>query len=175
MKKYPGVVPGIVKNLADPEGLGRIELQFNKIPDAIRSSWARVAAPLAGNSRGAFLMPEIDDEVLVAFEDGDFDHPYVVGFLWNGVDVPPETTNQNRIIKTPGGHQLRFEDTAGQKKVILTSDGGHRVEIDDSAQTVTVRTSSGNQTIILDDGTQSVTIRGGQRAIKMSNGLIVMT
>lgn len=175
MKKYPGVVPGIVKNLADPQGLGRIELQFNKIPDAIRSSWARVAAPMAGNNRGAFLMPEIDDEVLVAFEDGDFDHPYIVGFLWNGVDVPPETTNQNRVIKTPGGHELRFEDTAGQKKVILKSEGGHRVEIDDSAQTITVRANSGNQSIVLDDATQSVTIRGGGRMVKMSTGLIVMT
>ena len=120
-------------------------------------------------------MPEIGDEVLVAFEDGDFAHPYIVGFLWNGVDTPPEITNENRIIKTPGGHQLRFEDTGGQKKVILTSAGGHRVEIDDSAETITVRTNSGNQSMVLDDGTQSVTIRGGQRNIEMSGGLIVMT
>lgn len=175
MKRYAGVVPGIVKNLDDPKGLAQIELQFNKIPDEARSAWARVAAPMAGRDRGAFFMPEIDDEVLVAFEDGDFDHPYVLGFLWNGVDTPPETTTQNRIIKTPGGHQLRFEDTNGAKKVILTSHGGHQVEIDDSAQTITIECHSGNQFIVLDDAASSITLRGGQRMMKMAGGTIEMT
>jgi uncharacterized protein involved in type VI secretion and phage assembly len=175
MSGYPTVKIGLVKNLDDPQGLGQIECEFKKYPDPIRSAWARVAAPMAGKDRGAFLMPEIDDEVLIVFEDGDFDHPYIIGFLWNGVDVPPETTNQNRVIRTPGRHELRFEDTAGQKKVILKSEGGHRVEIDDSAQTITVRANSGNQSIVLDDATQSVTIRGGQRMIKMIGGFIVMT
>lgn len=175
MSGYPSVKLGLVKSLDDPQGFGRIELEFKKYPDVIRSAWARVAAPMAGKDRGAFLMPEIDDEVLVTFEDGDFDHPYIIGFLWNGVDLPPETTNQNRVIRTPGRHELRFEDTAGQKKVILKSEGGHRVEIDDSAQTITVRANSANQSIVLDDATQSVTIRGGGRMIKMSAGFIVMT
>jgi len=174
-KRYPGVVSGLVKNLDDPVGLGRIELEFNNFPEAVRSAWARVAAPLAGKSRGAFFMPEIDDEVLVAFEDGDFNFPYVVGFLWNGEDTPPESTNQNRVIKTPGGHQLRFEDTAGAKKVILISDGGHQIEIDDTGRTITVKTNSGNQFIVLDDIAQSITIRGGQRMVKMAGGMIAIT
>ena len=155
MKTYPGVVTGIVKNLSDPEGQGRIELVFPWLSDSVRSSWAPVASALAGKDRGAFFMPEIDDEVLVAFEHGDINHPYIVGFLWNGVDTPPESTNQNRVIKTPGGHQLRFEDSAGAKKVILKSHGGHHIEIDDSAG--------------------SVTVRGGGRQIVMANGEIRMT
>ena len=155
MKRYPGVATGIVKNLSDPEGLGRIELEFRWLSDSMRSSWAPVAAALAGKDRGAFFMPEIDDEVLVAFEHGDVNHPYIVGFLWNGVDTPPESNNQNRVIKTPGGHQLRFEDTAGAKKVILKSHGGHHIEIDDSAG--------------------SITVRGGGRQIVMANGEIRMT
>lgn len=175
MKRYPGVVSGIVKNLDDPVGLGRIELEFNKFQEPVRSAWARVAAPMAGKARGAFLMPEIDDEVLVAFEDGDFNFPFVVGFLWNGHDTPPESTNQNRIIKTPGGHQLRFEDTGGAKKVILISDGGHQIEIDDTAKTITVKTGSGSQNIILDDIGSSITIRGGGRMIEMRTGLITMS
>jgi uncharacterized protein involved in type VI secretion and phage assembly len=174
-KLYPGVVSGLVKNLNDPAGLGRIELEFNKVPEPVRSAWARVAAPMAGKERGAFLMPEIDDEVLVAFEDGDFDVPYVVGFLWNGQDTPPESTNQNRVIKTPGGHELRFEDTGGSKKVILRSDGGHKVEIDDSAQTITVVTKSGNQKIVVNDTASSITIRGGSRQIEMLGGFITMS
>jgi uncharacterized protein involved in type VI secretion and phage assembly len=175
MKRYPGVVTGIVKNLNDPDGQGRIELQFPWLSDSVRSSWAPVASALAGKERGAFFMPEIDDEVLVAFEHGDVNHPFIVGFLWNGVDTPPETTNQNRVIKTPGGHQLRFEDTDGAKKVVLKSNGGHHVEIDDSAETITIKTNSGNQFIVLNDASNSVTVRGGGRRVDMIGGQIKMT
>ncbi len=175
MKRYPGVVTALVKNLNDPAGLGRIELQFPWLSDSVRSSWAPVAAPLAGKDRGAFFMPEIDDEALVAFEHGDVNHPLIIGFLWNGVDTPPETTNQNRIIKTPGGHQLRFEDTDGAKKVILKSNGGHQIEIDDAAETVTIKTNSGNQFVVLNDANKSVTVRGGGRLIEMANGKIQMS
>ena len=158
-----------------PQGQGRIELQFPWLSESQRSSWAPVAAPLAGKERGAFFMPEVDDEVLVAFEHGDFDHPFIVGFLWNGVDTPPETTHKNRIIKTPGGHQLRFEDTDGAKKVILKSNGGHQIEIDDTAETITVKTNSGNQCIVLSDTSQSITLRGGQRMVQMIGGMILMS
>ena len=175
MKRYPGVVTGIVKNLNDPNGHGRIELQFPWLSDSLRSSWAPVASALAGKERGAFFMPEIDDEVLVAFEHGDVNHPFIVGFLWNGVDTPPETTNQNRVIKTPGGHQLRFEDTDGAKKVILKSNGGHQIEIDDTAQTITIKTNSGNQFIVLNDASSSITVRGGGRRVDMVGGQIKMT
>jgi uncharacterized protein involved in type VI secretion and phage assembly len=175
MKRYPGVVTGIVKNLNDPDGQGRIELQFPWLSDSVRSAWAPVASALAGKERGAFFMPEIDDEVLVAFEHGDINHPFIVGFLWNGVDTPPETTNQNRVIKTPGGHQLRFEDTDGSKKVVLKSNGGHHVEIDDAAETITIKTNSGNQFIVLDDASNSVTVRGGGRRVDMAGGRIEMT
>jgi uncharacterized protein involved in type VI secretion and phage assembly len=175
MKRYPGVVTGVVKNLSDPDGQGRIELQFPWLSDSVRSSWAPVASALAGKERGAFFMPEIDDEVLVAFEHGDVNHPFIVGFLWNGVDTPPETTNQNRVIKTPGGHQLRFEDTDGAKKVVLKSNGGHHVEIDDSAETITIKTNSGNHFIVLSEASNSVTVRGGGRRVDMVGGQIKMT
>jgi uncharacterized protein involved in type VI secretion and phage assembly len=155
MKKMNGVVTGVVKSFNDPTNQGRILLQFPWLSDTQPSSWAPVAAALAGKSRGAFLMPELGDEVLVAFEHGDFDHPFIVGFLWNGVDVPPETTNQNRVILTPGGHTLRFEDTQGAQRVILRSSGG--------------------LTLTLDDAAQSITITGGGRIITMAGGTVTIT
>jgi uncharacterized protein involved in type VI secretion and phage assembly len=143
MKHYPGVVTAIVKNLDDPAGQGRIEVQFPWLSDSLRSSWAPVAAPLAGKQRGVFFMPEIGDEVLVAFEHGSFDHPFIVGYLWNGVDTPPETELKNRVIKTPGGHTLRFEDGDGGKKVILKSSNGHQIILDDAGTTVVVQLKGG--------------------------------
>ena len=97
------------------------------------STWAPIAAPLAGKNRGALFMPEVGDEVLVAFEHGDFDHPYVVGFLWNGEDDVARERADNRVIVTPGGHQLRFEDKDGDTPVILKSNGGHELTLDDKA------------------------------------------
>ena len=103
MKRHPGVVVATVKSLDDPRGEGRIQIEFPWLPDITEHPWAPIAAPLAGGERGMFFMPEPKDEVLVAFEHGDFDHPFVVGFLWNGVDRPPESDTHNRVIVTPGG------------------------------------------------------------------------
>ena len=112
MKDYSGVVVGIVKKI--DATLGCIKVDFPWMKPAQRSHWAPIASLMGGKKRGAFFMPEIDDEVLLAFEHGDFDHPYVVGFLWNGADPSPETSPKNRVIVTPGGHTLRFEDSDGE-------------------------------------------------------------
>jgi uncharacterized protein involved in type VI secretion and phage assembly len=169
-----GVVTAIVKSLDDPQGQGRIELTFPWLGDS-RSAFAPVAAALAGKNRGAFFMPEVDDEVLVAFEHGDFDHPFIVGFLWNGVDVAPESKKEYRVIVTPGRHQLRFEDKAGAKKVVLQSSAGHVITLDDAAQTVTVTTAGGKQSIKLDDQAQSLELVGGQRKLTMSGATVQIT
>jgi len=172
VRKMNGVVTGIVKSLDDPSGQARIELQFPWLSESQRSSWAPVASALAGKSRGAFFMPEVNDEVLVAFEHGDFDHPFIVGFLWNGVDKPPEETNQNRIIKTPGGHTLRFEDKAGARRIVVRTDGGHEITMDDASNTITVKGSSGNVKITMNDTANSVEMVGGNRSIQMQAGIV---
>jgi uncharacterized protein involved in type VI secretion and phage assembly len=153
------VVTGIVKSLEDPEGQGRIELQFPWLSEAQRSAWAPVASPLAGKQRGLFFMPELEDEVLVAFEHGDFAHPYILGFLWNGVDKPPEGTNQNRVILTPGGHTLRFEDRAGERKIIIQSAGGSKVELNDQDHSVTVSGEGGANKVTIQTLSGTVTIQ----------------
>ena len=79
MTRYPGVVIGTVRSVDDPDGEGRLQVEFPWMPGPPLSAWAPIAAPMAGKSRGVFLSPEVDDEVLVAFEHGDFDHPFVVG------------------------------------------------------------------------------------------------
>ena len=109
------------------------------------------STPMAGDDRGSFMMPEVGDEALVAFEHGDFAHPFVLGFLWSGADHPPETDTQLRIIRTPGGHELRFEDTPGAKKVVVKTEGGLSLTMDDAQQSITIT-----------GGGRSVTMQGGQ-------------
>jgi uncharacterized protein involved in type VI secretion and phage assembly len=133
MKRYPGVVTAIVTNVNDPEGQGRIELRFPWLSDVQKSSWAPIAAPMAGKKRGVFFMPEVEDEVLVAFEHGDFDHPYVVGFLWNGVDVPPSDDPHRRLVHSVNGHEIEINDSpvsAGDKGFIRIQDAhGNKIEL----------------------------------------------
>jgi len=119
--KINGVVIGIVTNNKDPEGLGRIKVKFPWLSDEDESNWARVASLMAGKERGIFILPEIDDEVLIVFEHGDINMPYVIGSLWNGKDVPPETNsngkNNIRMIKSRSGHVIRIDDTDGNEKI----------------------------------------------------------
>ena len=83
------MVVAIVTNNNDPEGNYRVKLNYPWLDENIESGWARVATFDAGNLRGGLFPPEVNDEVLVAFEHGDFRRPFVVGRLWNGVDKPP--------------------------------------------------------------------------------------
>ncbi len=116
-----GVVPGIVTNNKDPEKMGRIKVKIPRISGDEESNWARVVAFMAGNDRGAFFLPEVDDEVLVAFEYGDINMPYIIGSLWNGKDEPPEKNddgkNNIRIIKSRSGHIIKLDDTENNEKI----------------------------------------------------------
>jgi uncharacterized protein involved in type VI secretion and phage assembly len=171
MKRVPGVVIGLVTSVNDPLGQGRIQLKFPWL-DLDDSGWAPIAAPMAGGKRGAFFMPEVDDEVLVAFEHGDFNHPFVVGFLWNGVDKPPETDPKNRVLVTPGGHTIRLEDGT-DKKLIVRSSSGHEIALDDSAagQQLSIKTKGG-LTLTMDDKQSSIRMQGGGRILAMQSGQV---
>ena len=123
-----------------------------------QTDWVRIAAPMAGDDRGMFFMPEVKDEVLVAFEKGDFGHPYVVGFLWNGKDAPPETDIKKRTIKSKTGHVLSFNDNIGQQEILIESQGRNTIRIKDiPSGKITVKTALGN-TVEIDDTTGSVSI-----------------
>jgi uncharacterized protein involved in type VI secretion and phage assembly len=165
-----GVVTAVVAT--DPDDQGRLGLRYPWLPggDALPPVYAPVAAALAGGGHGAWFMPEEGDEVLVAFDRGDWNHPFVVGFLWNGAQSPPETDRRNRVLLTPGGHTLRFED-GDAKRVVLRTAGGHEVALDDSAGTATVRVKNGGSvamdaaTLTLRAGGHSVTLSGSGVAI----------
>ncbi len=138
-----GVVAGVVTNIEDPDGLGRIKVKIPRISGDDESNWARVLTFMAGKERGAFFLPEIDDEVLLAFEYGDISMPYVIGSLWNGVDVPPETNsdgkNNIRLIKSRSGHQIKIDDTDGEEKIeIIDKSDKNKIVIDTKNNTVTI-------------------------------------
>ena len=146
-KKIYGVVVGIVTNNQDSDGMGRVKVRFPWLSDEGESWWARVAAPMAGNGRGAYFLPEVDDEVLVAFELGDIRFPYVLGALWNGQDKPPATNDDGKnnihVIRSRSGHVVRLDDTEGAEKVeIIDKTGKNSVVIDAAANTIAIKADS---------------------------------
>lgn len=167
MKRIPGVVVGIVKALEDPKGQGRIQVSFPWLPDGQRSGWAPLATPLAGKDRGMFFMPEPEDEVLVAFDQGNFNHPFVVGFLWNGEDKPPATQSRKRLLVTPGGHRLLFDDD-DPKKIELTAASGHKMTIDET--TIVLQMKAGSTKVTLTD--TSIKLEGGERSLALDGGKV---
>jgi uncharacterized protein involved in type VI secretion and phage assembly len=172
---YPGVVIGVVKEI--DASLGRIKVDFPWLSPAQRSDWASIAVPMAGPETGTYFMPELDDEVLVAFMHGRLTHPFVVGFLWNGVQKPPETDKDLRVIKTPGGHTLRFEDVAGSKKIVIKTDGGRAITLDDTTPGK-IEIESGSHRVTLDDtpGVGNVTIStGGGQQVALNDATASIT
>ena len=165
----PGAVPAVVTQVKDdPDSLSRVKVKFPWIDDSFSSDWARVVFPGAGKDRGFACLPEIDDEVLVCFEQGDFRRPYVLGGLFNGVDLPKDGdslvnsadgTIGVRAFTTRAGHSLKFTDTDSGKGVKLATGGEQveSVELDAAGHVITI-SSSGDITIKSGDaGTIKIT------------------
>jgi len=118
--KVNGVVIGVVTNNNDEEGLGRVKVKFPCISNDDESHWARITTPMAGKEMGICFLPEVDDEVLVVFENGDINTPYIIGSLWNGTDKPPVTNdgeNNIRVIKSRSGHTITLNDKKGEETI----------------------------------------------------------
>lgn len=106
--KFYGVTTGRVINVLDPMTLGRVQVQLPFIDSLDLSPWARVAVPMAGITHGMYFIPNIGDEVLVAFEQGDINVPYVMGSLWTAMAPPPlqSPVPQIRAVRTLVGNQI---------------------------------------------------------------------
>lgn len=138
-----GVVVGVVTNNQDPDGMGRVKVKFPWLSDQDESHWARVAAPMAGKERGFYFLPEVEDEVLVAFEHGDARFPYVLGALWNGKEAPPakndDGKNNIRVIKSRSGHIIRLTDEDGKEKIeIIDKSEKNSIVLDTAKNTMTI-------------------------------------
>jgi phage baseplate assembly protein V len=141
--RFTGVAMAIVTNNKDPDGLGRVKVKLPWLDDQVESDWARVVTAMAGAGRGLYWLPEVDDEVLVAFEHGRPDSLYVLGGLWNGKDKPPEDNkdgkNNVRALKTRSGHVIRLTDTDGDEKIeIIDKTGKNSIVISAKDKTVTI-------------------------------------
>lgn len=161
-----GVYTAIVTDVRDPDQQGRVQVKLPWVDEADgaqATAWARLSTTMAGKDRGTWFIPEVDDEVLIAFVAGDPRRPVVVGSLWNGKDTPPEQMdgggqNNVRSITSRSGHRLSFDDTSGAEVVRVETQGGHVVTLDDaSGGTIEITHSGGAKIEIDSSGTVKVT------------------
>lgn len=160
--RVAGVAAGTVSRNDDPEGLARVKLRLPWRGENFETDWVRIVAPMAGADRGTYFVPDVGDEVLVAFDRDDIRYPYVIGGLWSRTDKPPDKNsnakNDIRIIKTRAGHILRFDDGARGSILIQFGDGKKSITIDDSG----ILIDDGRNKVTLDANAGSVTIEAMQ-------------
>lgn len=150
--RWYGVFPALVSDIKDPDGQGRVKVTLPWSPDTGSSryeAWARLATLMGGNNRGSWLIPDVNDEVLVVFEAGDPRRPYVIGGLWNGSDKPPDSMdgagqNNRKVLRSRNGVKVTLDDTSGQEQLILETPGGQKLTLKDGPGSVEIVDSNGN-------------------------------
>ena len=188
--RIPGLVPAIVTDTKDPDQLGRVTVRFPwlgpKDDTPATSYWAPVVQFGAGNARGAMFLPEVGDEVLVGFDHGNVDHPYVLGGLYNGVDLPPlqddlidgsdGKVNQRGFVSRLN-HQLVFLDSDSKSGITLSTDQG-KVTIELDHANGKLHLSCQGDVVVESTGDLKLTAQGslelsGQGGVKIESSAVV--
>ena len=171
---------GIVTNNNDPDGLGRVKVKFPWLDSEIESDWARIVSPGAGDSRGLYCLPEVNDEVLVVFEQGEIGRPVVIGGVWNGVDKPPAAVSdvqQNgnvvqRMFTSRKGHKIVIHEE-NEASITIETAGGHQIVLDDDSGKILVKSKGGQELSIDDSGSQVLVKGSGTVEIEANTNLAI--
>ncbi|MBN9386635.1 MAG: VgrG-related protein [Chloroflexi bacterium] len=132
----------------DQKNKGQVKVKYPTLGDNIESDWIPLSQPMSGNATGIFFMPEVNDEVLVAFENGDISRPYIVGSIWNGTDAAPLAASvyvggdgkvKQRVIKTTSGHIMTFNDSSDAPGIsIVDKTAKNKITIDSTANKISI-------------------------------------
>ena len=144
MRQSNGLLPAVVTDNQDPDGLGRVKV---RIPGVNDETWARVATLMAGSNRGTWFIPDVNDEVLVAFEEGTARDAYVLGGLWSNTNPPPakmDTNNNKKLLRSRNGVKITLDDQSGQENFIVETPDGQRITLTDGPGSIEITDSNGN-------------------------------
>lgn len=155
----------IVTNNNDPDNLGRVKIQYPWSKESEESDWVRVSTLMAGSEQGFFFMPEVEQEVLVAFVNADVNAPIIIGALWNTNSLPPQESddgkNNIRKIRSRSGHEIVFDDNdeGSAQKLEISSSSGHKIILDDTSgsEKISIEDKSGGK-IELDASSNKISI-----------------
>jgi uncharacterized protein involved in type VI secretion and phage assembly len=150
--RFYGAYPALVRDVRDPDNLGRIKIALPWSPDASGASyevWARLSTMMAGNNQGSWFIPDTGVEVLVIFLGGDPRNPVVIGALWNGKDSPPQSmdgsgNNNIKKLRSRNGVAITLDDTQGKEALTMETPGGQKIVLQDGPGSITIQDSNGN-------------------------------
>jgi uncharacterized protein involved in type VI secretion and phage assembly len=180
MATLNGVYSASVVDNRDPDGLARVLVRVSTPTDVISGGdiWARVATMMAGLNRGTWFVPDVGDEVLVAFERGETKAAYVIGALWNAKARPPaESPADVKLIRSRNGVTLRIRDDRNNNALIIETPGGQRITLQDNPGSVRVEDANGNSVMLSASGmtvnaTATVTVNASK--VEVSAGLLTV-
>jgi len=164
--RYFGVFPAVVTNVVDGKKLGRVEVRFPFLGEAGASvrAWATLLTPYADDDQGLMILPAKGSQVVVGFEAGVLERPYILGAAWNGKEklpAAPAEANNLRVLKTRSGSLLEFDDTGGAAKVTLTLKSGLKLVLDDANSEVLLKHSNGCELSFDADGEVTISAMAG--------------
>lgn len=170
--KIEGVMVGIVTDNKDPDNLARVKLKLPIREIEQETDWVRIATLMAGNDRGSLFVPEVGDEVLVAFHLGELRKPYVIGVLWNKKQPSPKgdsDKNNIRKIRSRSGHEITFNDDDQDGSITVVTKDGHKVHISDKNDTITVAEKGGKSSLVINgQGAGEVTVKSSNSKVVLS-------
>ena len=170
-----GITIGIVTDIKDQDKKNRVKVRLlNRSDSTQETDFIRVMTPMSGKQYGMFFLPEVGDEVLVGFVDGDFSDPYVLGSLWNTKAPAPVTVqdgkNELRTVKSKTAHQLEFNDGEEKPGVTLTTAQESRLAMDDKEKTITVTDKAGENYLKIDINGGTVTLEAKTKLVLKCGG-----
>ncbi|MBN1946338.1 MAG: hypothetical protein JW797_11730 [Bradymonadales bacterium] len=186
-RRYYGLYTGTVTNNKDPDGQYRVQVTLPHLHEADKHAtfWARITTLMAGNDMGFFCLPEVDDEVAVAFVAGDDQQPVVIGSLWNAKDKTvcdnngQDGKNDRRWWKTRSGHILEFNDKDGEQFVQVKTQSGHIFEMHDKGgeEYIHLIDKSGNNFLTIDTANMQIDLEadsGGKINVTTADGTVTV-
>ena len=169
VESHFGLHAGNVVDNEDPEGRGRVKLNFAWISEDFVTDWTTVAQIYAGNGYGAYWIPEVDDQVVVAFLRGELRQPIVIGSLYSQQATPHAARGSGadpKYFRTAGGHMLLMEDGSGRKIELIDATGNNSVLIDSDANSITVKA----QTDVNVEAGANVSVKGSANVTVEATG-----
>ena len=146
-KRLYGVMEAVVTANDDPDGLGRVKLRIPSVSEHTEHEWCRVRQSYAGKGYGAFFVPEVNDEVLVAFIHGDLTKAVVLGSLYSKPRNPAtkrDAMEDRKQIRTMAGHEITLDDTEGKLRIeIRDAHRANSIVIDTEANSITIEAAKG--------------------------------
>jgi len=176
--RYYGKYRGFVTDNDDPEKRGRIRLLVPSVLGETPTGWALPSLPFGGLAdQGLFVVPEVDAQVWVEFEAGNVDLPIWTGTFWQAGGDPPAEADKSppttRLLKTPSGHVLQFDDESGKEKFRLAHPAGTEMTVDEKGAVIVTDAKGNTLTLDADAGQVIVEEANGNTITLSSSGVAI--